>query len=88
MKDRVMHVPLQFPNGPPRTIEDLKDRYYSIARKLLVAREGTDATVLNNPLIRTPYNARHERARRAALNTLMTRDPTEEAAENVVCTQT
>lgn len=74
----------QFPNGPPRSVEDLKDRYYSIARKLLVAREGTDATVLNNPLLRQPYNANHERARRAALHTLMTRNPGEEAAENEV----
>lgn len=48
---------LQFPGGPPRSLEDLKDRYYSIARKLLVAREGTDSTVLNQPLLRQPYNA-------------------------------
>lgn len=48
---------LQFPGGPPRSLEDLKDRYYSIARKLMVAREGTDATLLNQPLLRNPYNA-------------------------------
>lgn len=47
----------QYPGGPPRTLEDLKDRYYSIARKLVVAREGTDATLLNQPLLRHPYNA-------------------------------
>lgn len=50
---------LQFPGGPPRSLEDLKDRYYSIARKLMVAREGTDATLLNQPLLRNPYNANH-----------------------------
>jgi hypothetical protein len=38
-------------------LEDLKDRYYSIARKLMVAREGTDATLLNQHLLRNPYNA-------------------------------
>jgi hypothetical protein len=48
---------LQFPGGPPRALEDLKDRYYSIARKLMVAREGTDATLLNQHLLRNPYNA-------------------------------
>lgn len=48
---------LQFPGGPPRVLEDLKDRYYSIARKLMVAREGTDATLLNQHLLRNPYNA-------------------------------
>jgi DNA methyltransferase 1-associated protein 1 len=49
--------PPQYPGGPPRSLEDLKDRYYSIARKLMVAREGTDATLLNQPLLRHPYNA-------------------------------
>lgn len=48
---------LQYPGGPPRSLEDLKDRYYSIARKLVVAREGTDSTLLNQPLLRHPYNA-------------------------------
>lgn len=49
---------LQFPGGPPRVLEDLKDRYYSIARKLMVPREGTDATLLNQHLLRNPYNAK------------------------------
>jgi hypothetical protein len=62
----------------------MKDRYYSIARKLLTAREGTDATLLNNPLLRQPYNAAQERARRSALHTLLTRNPDEEDAENQV----
>jgi hypothetical protein len=48
---------VQFPGGQPRTLEDLKDRYYSIARKLMVAREGTDSTLLNQLLLRQPYNA-------------------------------
>jgi hypothetical protein len=58
---------LQFPGGPPRSLEDLKDRYYSIARKLMVAREGTDATLLNQPLLRNPYNANHGGAAAAAV---------------------
>jgi hypothetical protein len=49
-----------------------------------VAREGTDATLLNNQLLRQPYNANAERARRAALNTLMTRTNETEASENEV----
>lgn len=48
---------VQFPGGQARTLEDLKDRYYSIARKLMVAREGTDSTLLNQLLLRQPYNA-------------------------------
>jgi DNA methyltransferase 1-associated protein 1 len=86
MRNRCMPLlrTLQFPNGPQRTLEDLKDRYYAIARRLLVAREGTDATLLNNQLLRQPYNANAERARRAALNTLMTRTNEAEASENEV----
>lgn len=34
----------QFPGGPPRNLEDLKERYYSIARKLLVRRRGLGLT--------------------------------------------
>jgi DNA methyltransferase 1-associated protein 1 len=48
---------VQFPGGQSRTLEDLKDRYYSIARKLMMAREGTDSTLLNQLLLRQPYNA-------------------------------
>jgi hypothetical protein len=51
-----------------------------------MAREGTDATLLNNQLLRQPYNANAERARRAALNTLMTRTSEAEASENEVST--
>eukprot|EP00882_Tetradesmus_deserticola_P032191 GHRQ01036439.1.p1 GENE.GHRQ01036439.1~~GHRQ01036439.1.p1 ORF type:complete len:296 (+),score=146.40 GHRQ01036439.1:869-1756(+) len=76
-----------FPNGPPRSLEDLKDRYYAIARRLLVAREGTEATLLNNQLLRQPYNAAAERARRAALNTLMARSNAAEASENEILEQ-
>ncbi|KAF6262037.1 hypothetical protein COO60DRAFT_1625111 [Scenedesmus sp. NREL 46B-D3] len=76
-----------FPNGPPRTLEDLKDRYYAIARRLLIAREGTEATLLNNQLLRQPYNANAERARRAALTTLMARSNAAEASENEILEQ-
>lgn len=38
-------------------MEDLKERYYSIARKLLEAREANDAMLTNHVLIKYPYNA-------------------------------
>lgn len=47
---------MQFAGAPARSVEDLKDRYYAIARKLLVSREGGDSSVANHTLIRYPYN--------------------------------
>lgn len=73
-----------FPGGQSRTLEDLKDRYYSIARKLMMAREGTDSTLLNQLLLRQPYNANQDRARRSALNTMMTLSNEDEGAQNEI----
>lgn len=42
----------QFPGAPERSIEDLKARYYSVARQLLVGREGGPESVANNTLVR------------------------------------
>jgi len=57
----------QFPGGKPRSCEDLKARYYAIARALHIAREGSEATIANSTLVKHPFNAQHERcaARRA-----------------------
>lgn len=52
---------MQFPGGRPRSCEDLKARYYSIARALHIAREGTEATIANSTLVKQPFNAQHER---------------------------
>ena len=42
-------------------MEDLKARYYTLARQLLVAREGGDTAVANHVLVKQPYNAQQER---------------------------
>ena len=47
---------LQYPGGPRRSVEDLKERYYAIARKLLVVREGGESAVANHTIIRYPYS--------------------------------
>ena len=47
-------APLQ--SQTPRSVEDLKERYYSIARRLLAAREGGEPAVANHTLMRYPYN--------------------------------
>ncbi len=52
---------LQFPGGKPRSLEDLKARYYAVARQLLVGREGAEDCVANHVLIKHPFNPVHER---------------------------
>ena len=42
----------QYPGAPERSIEDLKARYYSVARQLLVGREGGPESVANSMLVR------------------------------------
>ena len=57
--EMVWHV--QWAGGKPRTCEDLKDRYYKVARSLQVAWEGTEEGAANLTLIKHPFNAQHER---------------------------
>ena len=42
-------------------MEDIKARYYAVARQLLVGREGTEDSVANNVLVKHPFNLTHER---------------------------
>ena len=52
---------LQYPKGIQRSMEDIKARYYAVARQLLVGREGTEDSVANNVLVKHPFNLTHER---------------------------
>ncbi len=49
--------PAQFPGGKARSCEDLKARYYAVARAL----EGSEEGIANATLVRHPFNAQHER---------------------------
>eukprot|EP00887_Chlorella_sp_A99_P004929 scaffold4.g4929.t1 len=46
-----------FPGGQLRSLEDLKARYYSVARQLLVGRHGGPEGLANNVIVRHPFNA-------------------------------
>ena len=52
---------VQWAGGKSRTCEDLKERYYRVARSLQVAWEGTEEGAANLTLIKHPFNAQHER---------------------------
>lgn len=52
---------VQYPGGVHRSMEDIKARYYAVARQLLVGREGTEDSVANHVLVKHPFNLTHER---------------------------
>ncbi len=64
---------VQFPSAPARSVEDLKGRYYSIARQLVAGREGGPETAANQTLLRHPYDPRQEKERKKGLELLLAR---------------
>lgn len=73
-----------FPGGQPRSVEDIKGRYYSVARQLLIGREGSAETIANHSLVKHPFSVQHERERKKGLELLMQRTPEQDAAEEEV----
>lgn len=57
----------------PRSIEQLKHRYYSVARALVLSRAADPREVSNHPLIREPYNVVSEQQRKRALSRALSR---------------
>ncbi|KAF3554467.1 hypothetical protein F2Q69_00018158 [Brassica cretica] len=54
-----------------RTVEELKDRYYSVTRALLRARAQSPAELANHPLIKEPYDMTRDRERKRALSMVL-----------------
>ena len=56
---------LQFPGATEersdRSMEDLKARYFSIVRQLMIAREGNQEDIENRTVIKSPFDAAHEK---------------------------
>ncbi|KAL3131021.1 hypothetical protein ABBQ38_000343 [Trebouxia sp. C0009 RCD-2024] len=77
----------EYPGGVHRSMEDIKARYYAVARQLLVGREGTEDSVANNVLVRHPFNLTHERERKRGLELAVSRTPQQEAEENAILEQ-
>ncbi|GFR42025.1 hypothetical protein Agub_g2841, partial [Astrephomene gubernaculifera] len=78
-----------WPGGPscpptPRSLEDLKERYFAVARKLLVSRQGREAPVANHPLVKQPFNKQVEQDRKRALAALLARTPQQIAEEHAI----
>ena len=67
------------PAYPDRTVEDLKERYYSVSRQLLDARE-----VQEHAIISYPYNAAYERKRKAQLEKYILRTKEQDEEEKML----
>lgn len=59
----------RFPTS--RTVEELKHRYYSVSRTILIARAPSPADVSGHPLVKEPYNISHEIDRKRALSMVL-----------------
>lgn len=70
-----------------RSVDDIKGRYYSVARQLMVGREGGTTGIANHVLIKHPFDAQHERRRKAGLEQYLLRTPEEEAKEDEILQQ-
>jgi len=58
-------------------MQDLKDRYYSVQRKLIELNKQPNEDLSSNPLIRHPYNADQDRERKRQNELLFQRSQTQ-----------
>lgn len=65
---------------PQRSIEDLKERYYSLSKLILQRRE-----VQNNEILSLPYNANYEKKRKALLEKYFLRTREQDEEEKSLC---
>ncbi|WJZ90508.1 hypothetical protein VitviT2T_009648 [Vitis vinifera] len=66
----------RFPSS--RTVEDLKNRYYSVSRAILVARAPSSGDVSGHPLVKEPYNVSQEVERKRALSMILSQTKQQE----------
>mmetsp|Transcript_14605 Transcript_14605/g.20721 ORF Transcript_14605/g.20721 Transcript_14605/m.20721 type:complete len:419 (-) Transcript_14605:138-1394(-) len=57
-----------------KTIEDLKDRYYSIVRKLLQVRNSSDPDLHKHPVMQVTYDPEYETQRKDQMEMLLQRN--------------
>ncbi|XP_017701520.1 SWR1-complex protein 4 [Phoenix dactylifera] len=66
----------RFPSS--RSVEELKSRYYSVNRALLIARAPSPSDVSGHPLVKEPYNMVHEIERKRALSAVLSQTKQQE----------
>ncbi|XP_020550336.1 SWR1-complex protein 4 isoform X3 [Sesamum indicum] len=82
---RFIVVADRFPSS--KTVEELKDRYYSVSRAILIARALSPGDVATHPLVKETYNASQETERKRALNLLLSHTKQQERKDVEVLAQ-
>ncbi|MED6168579.1 swr complex subunit [Stylosanthes scabra] len=72
----------RFPSS--RTVEELKDRYYSVSRAILIARASSSGDVATHPLVKEPYNVSQEIERKRALSMVLSQTRQQERKDEEV----
>ncbi len=62
--------PTQY-KGKERSVDEIKARYYAIARQLLIGREGGAQHVANHALVKHPFNLQYEVNRKKGMDLIM-----------------
>ncbi|KAJ8899001.1 hypothetical protein K2173_008824 [Erythroxylum novogranatense] len=73
---RFVVVADRFPSS--KTVEELKDRYYSVCRAILISRAPSPADVSGHPLVKEPYNITQEKERKRALSLVLSQTKQQE----------
>ncbi|KAD5316916.1 hypothetical protein E3N88_16862 [Mikania micrantha] len=66
----------RFPSS--RSVEELKNRYYSVSRAIIIARAPSPADVSGHPLVKEPYNISQEIDRKRALSMVLSQTKQQE----------
>ncbi|XP_076900421.1 SWR1-complex protein 4-like [Bidens hawaiensis] len=70
-----------------RSVEELKNRYYSVSRTILIARAPSPADVSNHPLVKDPYNISQEVDRKRALSMVLSQTKHQERKDAEVLSE-
>lgn len=70
-----------------RTVEELKNRYYSVSRTILIARAPSPADVSGHPLVKEPYNITQEIERKRALSMVLSQTKHQERKDAEVLSE-
>ncbi|KAJ4771764.1 SWR1-complex protein 4 [Rhynchospora pubera] len=79
---RFIAIADRFPSD--RTVEELKSRYYSVTRKLLIARAASPEDVANHPIVKEQFNAKHETERKRALSAVLSQTKLQERKDSEI----
>ncbi|KAI0751099.1 hypothetical protein C8Q80DRAFT_1217958 [Daedaleopsis nitida] len=81
----VVHDRYEYPDGPSRTLEDLKDRYFTVCRALVRNRPWVGDTPGKNALLSSlSFDKEREITRKNYVATLETRTPEQVAEEDAL----